>query len=392
MKLYDNDTTAVTGMASLLNKRKESGLYRELKNYSGLIDFCSNDYLGLSRSERLAEATTRLLTAYNDERINGSTGSRLLSGNNSLVLQLEKIVAEYHNAEAALIFNSGYDANLGFFSCVPQEGDTVIYDELIHASVHDGIRLGKAQSFMFRHNNLEHLKERLDVSKGEVYVVVESVYSMDGDKSPLKEIAALCKNYNAKLVVDEAHATGIYGDKGEGLVVELKLEKEIFTRIHTFGKAMGCHGAAILGSNTLRDFLINYSRSFIYSTSLPPHSVASVMAAYELLPAMNAERNSIRELITLFRDQLSSNNSFTSIQSESPIQCIIVSGNDNVRDFSQQIINNGFDVRPVFSPTVPKGKERIRICLHSFNTAQEVENLFKTIRSSGNHVISTGSM
>lgn len=366
-------------MEILLKKRIEQGLYRELKVYTGLIDFCSNDYLGLARNEKLAEYVRIILSDSDTDLISGSTGSRLLTGNNKLIMQLEIMLAQYHNAEAALVFNSGYDANLGLFSSVPLEGDTVIYDELIHASIHDGIRLGKAKSYIFRHNDLTHLEERLKIAVGNIYVAIESVYSMDGDFAPLKEILALCNNYGANLIVDEAHSTGVFGNNGEGLVASFNLEKNVFARIHTFGKAMGCHGAAILGSNLLRNFLINYARSFIYSTSLPPHSIASIMAAYKLLPEIKQERIFLHNIIESFRSKISSNASLITTNSYSAIQCIVIPGNDNVREFSHKIIKSGFDVRPVYSPTVAKGKERVRICLHSFNTIAQLNSLIEVI-------------
>ena len=195
------------------------------------------------------------------------------------------MLADFHKAESGLIFNSGYDANLGLFSCIAKKEDTLICDELIHASIIDGCRLSYANRFRFAHNDVEDLEDKLRRSKGNIFVAVESVYSMDGDMAPLKEIAAVCKKYNASLIVDEAHATGLFGDQGRGLVSQHGLEQEVFARVHTFGKALGCHGAVILGSETLRNYLVNFARSFIFTTALPVHSLIAVKCAYEMLMA-----------------------------------------------------------------------------------------------------------
>ena len=219
----------------------------------------------------------------------GSGGSRLLAGNYPLIEKLEKSIASFHDAEAGLIFNSGYDANIGLLSCIALKEDTILYDQLIHASLRDGIRLGYAQSFSFEHNNPASLELRLKQAAGTVYVVTESLFSMDGDLAPLQEMAALCEQYNAKLIVDEAHATGIVGEHGEGLVQHLQLQSKCFARIHTFGKALGVHGAIVLGSSFLRSYLINFSRPFIYTTALPPCTVQHIAEAYKLFPGMVIE-------------------------------------------------------------------------------------------------------
>ena len=270
-------------MQHILEQRKTASLYRSLQVNEGLIDFCSNDYLSFARCEKLKER----VKSYTDEinPLTGSTGSRSISGNTAFAEQLEKIVAAFHQAEAGLIFNSGYDANIGLFSCLAKKEDTLICDELIHASIIDGCRLSYASRFRFAHNDLEDLESKLQRSKGNIFVAVESIYSMDGDMAPLKEIAAVCKKYNANLVVDEAHATGLFGKQGRGLVSQHGLEDEVFARVHTFGKALGCHGAVILGSETLRNYLVNFARSFIFTTALPMHSLIAVKCAYEFLMA-----------------------------------------------------------------------------------------------------------
>lgn len=360
-----------------LNKRREQHAFRQLRLPGRMVDFCSNDYLGLARSERVQEAA--LTISRQLPQVHGSGGSRLLAGNYELVEQAEQLLAGFHNAPAGLIYNSGYDANVGLFSCVPQKGDTIIYDQLIHASIRDGIRLSAAQSFSFLHNNLEDLQKKINNAGGEgrVFVAVESVYSMDGGLAPLRDIAGRCGESGALLIVDEAHATGVVGARGEGLVQALGLENACFARVHTFGKAVGCHGAIVLGSGVLRDYLINFSRSFIYTTALPPHAIAVIMASYDIFPDMHEERRQLQELIALFRAGLPEN---LRLDSETPIQVVMVPGNEQARGLAGKLQDKGLDVRAILHPTVPKGQERLRIVLHSFNTMADVEELLQVIK------------
>src|SRR6185312_6797547 len=286
-----------------LKEREEQGALRRLRLPVGNVDLCSNDYLGVVRYGLLENGILDATLIADTPDAHGSGGSRLLAGNYPLVEETERQIAVFHAAPAALIYNSGYDANLGLLSSVPQRGDVILYDSLSHASIRDGMRLSPAQVYAFAHNDLTELKIRLEkFSKmGNVFVVTESVFSMDGDMAPLVEMADLCRQYDAQLIVDEAHATGVVGPNGEGLVQELGLADECFARVHTFGKAVGCHGAAILGSTLLRDYLINFSRSFIYTTALPPASVRAIARAYALLPRLDEERERLRLLIDMFR-------------------------------------------------------------------------------------------
>ncbi len=365
---------------SRVDQRHQENNFRSLKLLTGLVDFYSNDYLGFAHDKNLKAAIEKESTA-NAEATTGSTGSRLLSGNSGYAEALEKMLAEFHNAQASLLFNSGFDANYGLLSALPYRGDTIIYDQLVHASIHDGIRNSKANAVMFSHNNLQQLEEKLSSAKGLKYVVVESVYSMDGDLAPLKEIADLCEKYDAGLIVDEAHATGVFGPQGEGRVVELNLEDKCLARIHTFGKAIGAHGAVIVCSEDLKNFLINYCRPFIFSTALPFHSLAAIKCSYALLPQVNEKRKTIFQLIQTFKKHYNSKPGFELIESPSPIQSIIVKGNEHIKQFAEKIRQQGLDVRPILFPTVPRGKERIRICLHSFNTEQEVVKLAEVINN-----------
>ncbi|MCK5867257.1 MAG: 8-amino-7-oxononanoate synthase, partial [Mycoplasmataceae bacterium] len=368
-----------------LEERAETNALRKLSIQNQLIDFSSNDYLGFSQSEAVFQKAHQYLVE-NKLQQNGATGSRLLSGNHKLHEEVEEQLASFFNIESALLFNSGYDANIGLFSSVPQRGDVILYDEYIHASIRDGIRLSNAKTFSFKHNDLCVLKELLkrhselvsESHQTEVYIVTESVFSMDGDSPDLMEMSKLCKENKAHLIVDEAHAVGVFGANGQGLIQQLKLEKEVFARIVTFGKAMGCHGAAILGSEKLRSYLVNYARSFIYTTAIPLHSVATIKMAFRHLVILNdSEESQIEKLqknIQFFNHQLKSfplgemsEGQWGFIKSNSAIHCCVLSGNERVKQIASEIQKKGFDIRPILSPTVPKGQERLRICLHSYN-------------------------
>ncbi|MEO6168612.1 MAG: 8-amino-7-oxononanoate synthase [Chitinophagales bacterium] len=363
-----------------LDKRKALGLLRSMKVSDGLIDFCSNDYLGFANSGELLSMIEHFPVPPKQSRL-GSKGSRLLAGNTAFAEELEKYIAGFHGAEAGLIFNSGYDANVGFFSAVPQKNDVVLYDELIHASVHDGMRMGKAETISFLHNSIADLKLKLEALRDskakevQIFIAVETVYSMDGDVASLEEMSNLCDQFNAMLIVDEAHATGIIGKQGKGLVNELAMEKKVFARLHTFGKALGTHGAIVLGSETLRNYLINFARPFIYSTALPYPALVSIRCAYDFLPKAGQQRTMLQSLVALFRNEIKKVNALEVIESSTPIQSVIIPGNQYVRSVADSLQSAGFDVRPIVSPTVARGRERLRICIHAFNTEEEVNRL-----------------
>ncbi|ASZ13749.1 8-amino-7-oxononanoate synthase [Chitinophaga pendula] len=361
-----------------LDGRREQEAFRTLRlPVVGMVDFCSNDYLGMARSAAMQEAVHGLL----QERphLQGSTGSRLLAGNYGWIEEAEVMLAAFHAAPAGLLYNSGYDANLGLFSAVPQKGDTILYDQLIHASIRDGMRLSYAQSFSFQHNDPADLRKKLGRATGHVFVAVESVYSMDGDKAPLAEIAAVCGEMGAHLIVDEAHATGICGVRGEGLVQQLGLQEQCFARVYTFGKAVGCHGAVVLGSATLRDYLINFSRSFIYTTALPPVAIAAIMASYSLFPYMQEARERLDQLIVQFKTGTAA---LQTLNTDTPIQIVLSPGNSHTRQLAARLQAAGLDVRAILHPTVPKGQERLRIVLHSYNTEAELSQLIGQLQAS----------
>ncbi|EEY21523.1 8-amino-7-oxononanoate synthase [Verticillium alfalfae VaMs.102] len=292
-----------------LEERKSKSQLRRLTSFpSTSVDFSSNSYLSLSAVPEVQKAyiahLEQLIASNSRTSILGSSGSRLLDGNSNYAEALEHDVAAFHHAPAGLLFNSGFDANVGLFSCVPQPGDVVVYDELVHASAHDGMRMSRAaQRLPFKHNSVsparphtlghtpparQSLSEILvaltqgangrEVRAGtrNVFVAVEAVYSMDGDVAPLREIVDCIKQHltrgNGRLIVDEAHSTGLFGLQGRGLVCELGLERDVFARLHTFGKAMGASGAILSCAPVVREYLINYARTLIYTTAMSPAS------------------------------------------------------------------------------------------------------------------------
>ena len=364
-------------LQSALNKRKEESLFRKLQHPKNLIDFCSNDYLGFSSSSQLHKLIEEKTSIYGNA--NGATGSRLLSGNTKAVEYLENKIAQSYNAESALLFNSGYVANIGLLSCIGKKDDVFLYDELVHASLHDGMRLSQAKYFKFKHNDstdLERLLHKQTNNAGNCYVIVESIYSMDGDLAPLVEIIALQEKFNFYLIVDEAHATGVFGKQGKGLCNELQIEKKCFARMHTFGKALGVHGAVVLGSEVLRNYLINFSRSFIYTTALPPNAYAAIDATHELLSSSD-EIGKLKKIISFFSEKAKLDKRFKI--TPSAIQNYTVMGNAEVAEASGFMQLHGFDIRAIKSPTVKAGTERLRICLHSFNTEEQVLQMIHTL-------------
>ena len=356
-----------------LESRKQNNALRQLPLSSRRIDFASNDYLGFSKNEGIFDEVHQLLLT-RKIKINGATGSRLLSGNHKLYQETEDYIANFHQSETALIFNSGYDVNVGFFGSVPQKGDLILYDELCHASIRDGILMSNAKAYKFNHNDFEDLEKLiLRNTNTIIYIVTESVFSMDGDCPNLEELVSVSTKHDCYLVVDEAHALGVFGLKGEGLVQMLGLQDQVFARIMTFGKGLGCHGAAVLGSNELREYLINFARSFIYTTGLSPHSVATILVAYQHLEMDSAPILKLRENIVFFNQQknlLSLKPLF--VRSKSAIQSAIIPGNEKVKTIANQLQEKGFDVKAILSPTVPEGQERLRFCLHNFNSKEEI--------------------
>jgi 8-amino-7-oxononanoate synthase len=370
----------ISKLQQKLLERAENNSLRKLTVSEGMADFFSNDYLGLARSIELSDI---IHSEYEKQKgnPNGSTGSRLLSGNTLYAEKVEEELSYLFKAEKVLLMNSGYNANLSVLSTFPQKGDTIIYDELIHASLKDGYRLSFASRFPFRHNDLEDLESKLKKGKGDLFVVVESIYSMDGDAAPLNEIVELCEKYSAYIILDEAHSTGTFGENGNGLACALGVEQKIFARIYTFGKGMGIHGACVAGSKIMVDYLVNFARPFIYTTALPIHSLVAIKCAFEYLKNKPELARQLSGKIMDFKNNLPSEiiNSGAYVESSSPIQVVRVSGNAKVKKAATSLQAKKLDIRPILSPTVKEGEERLRICLHIYNTKIETELLYQSL-------------
>lgn len=367
-------------MTSSLEKkiagRKILGNLRQLQIPEPLTDFSSNDYLGLARSSKLADLV-RCECELQLQSLNGlgSTGSRLLTGNSSYAMELEDKIARFHGFDAGLIVGCGYMANVGLLSIVADENDTIFFDVSIHASMRDGIRLSRSKALPFRHNDVEHLKKRLEESSvsGQRFICLESIYSTDGSKAPLDEIYHVAKAFDARLIVDEAHAVGIYGENGRGLVSKEYKTSHIFAQVVTFGKALGVYGAIILGNFSLKEALINFATPCIYTTALPFQMLAAIKCSYELFPSMEKERKHVHRLIKIFQKSYP-------LAPKSHIQALPFKGNGRAKKAADLIQKAGFDVRPLLSPTVRRGYEVLRLCLHAYNTDNELARVLKVLK------------
>ena len=326
------------------------------------IDLSSNDYLGLATDSRMKLA---IVQGVNSSSRSASTGSRLLSGHDESWTLLEHNFARWVGTEAALYFTSGYAANLGLLSAVLRPEDVVFSDSANHASLIDGIRLAKCRRVIFPHLDLNFLEDELRramTAGGARVIVVESLFSMEGDLAPLADLAALGERYGAELIVDEAHSIGVRGPRGSGLVAEAGLSTRVLATVHTCGKALAAAGAFVCGSENLRRFLVNRARSFIFSTALPPYFAAQVSAGMNLVKEMEVERARLGLLGSFLRNELR-NNGFDPGESSSQIVPVILGPNDVAVQFADHLRMHGFGVRPIRPPTVPVGTARLRLSL-----------------------------
>jgi 8-amino-7-oxononanoate synthase len=367
-------------LSARLNKRKEQNFHRQLQLRGDEIDFCSNDYLGIIRNRLLRNRPTGLHT--------GSGGTRMLSGNYRLIEEVEERIAAFHNAEAAVIFSAGYDANIGVLASVPRKGDSLFFDASCHSSAKDGARLSAAQASTFVHNDVNDLKGQLQQASGNIFVFTEAVFDSDGSIAPLEQLVSLCNEFHAHLIVNESHSIGLFSEKGEGLIHELGLEEAVFARIHGFGNASGCHGAVVLGSQQLKDYLLNFCSQLTNSTTLSEQTVATIWESYKILPQLWQERAHLHTIISTFQD---ADIPFDKMPSSTPIQHLLIPGIEEVNHIATQIKKAGYDVRPVFYPAVPKGEERLRIVLHSFNTRGEVSWLIQAITAAATATVVSSS-
>lgn len=361
-----------TNFQEALLKRQRNGNLRMLKPRQQGIDFYSNDYLGLAGNKDFQNVLLKTITE-NPELLAGSTGSRLISGNSNTVEETETFIAWEHQYESALLFPSGYNANLALFSALPTRHDTIVVDELIHRSVHDACKLSHAKKLKFRHNDYHDLEQILKRQTGTCYIAIESLYSMDGDTAPVKEIAQIAEKYHAGLIIDEAHAFGVFG---YGLVHRHQLQNKVLATVITYGKALGTHGAAVLSGNLIKSYLVNFASSFIYTTAAHDFLWMSIRKGYDFMKSNQALSDRLQQNIRIFRSQqLESPSSHNS-----PIRAIVMDDNKRLQALHDCLLRNGFLTYAVFSPTVKEGKERLRICLHSFNTDDEIKTLTGIIK------------
>lgn len=394
----------------ILKIRESKGKLRSLAKsfvspqepFKTYIDFSSNDYLGLARNLDLykqshesygdfidiASQSTKSKTKWHHEPLLGSSGSRLLTGDNAYYHDTENYLANFHNYKHSMLANSGWDLNFGLCSCLSSEDTVVLYDEYCHNSIISGIRQGRQrQATKFHHNDMNHLRQllgQLPSDNKERIIYVESLYSMDGDICPLLELLDVASQYDAQVIVDEAHSTGVYGRHGEGLIGSFNLQSHpnLLGTVHTFGKAVGVHGAAFLTNHfSLISYMYNYNYPLIYSTSLPLHTLISIRHAYELMSTSHQQRSDLFKYINYFKTECLKNNIKNVLLSDSPIQGIIVPGNERVVAVAKAIKGYGFNISPIRAPTVTEGMERLRIVLHAHNSEQEIAELCRHIAS-----------
>lgn len=359
-------------LANRLMQKSKSGYLRQLNSHRTVTDFFSNDYLGIANNTHFHALILEAIKN-NPTLVGGSTGSRLISGHSKVAVETENFLISKHHTESALLFPSGYTANLTLFSSLPQKGDTVIVDEYIHRSVHDGCMMSSATKWKFKHNNLKDLEDKLRRANRLCYVAIESLYSMEGDFAPLKEIAQLADKYGASLIVDEAHAFGLFG---YGLVHQLGLQNTVFATLITYGKAMGSHGAAILCKDIVKSYLINFGSPFIYSTAPTDLTWMQIQLGYEFIDSHPFSVYNLQQNIQFFRSQ-----GLPSISApESPIQALIIPNNEQLLHLKDLLYQRGLQTYAVFSPTIKLGKERLRICLHTFNTKEDIQLLSSLIK------------
>lgn len=366
----------LTRLAADLKSLDSQSQLRRLEPLQG-IDLTSNDYLGLARDPRLRDA---LIQSLQRGEATGSTGSRLLSGNAHTWEELETEFAEYMGSEAALFFNSGYAANTGLLGSLPRPEDVVFSDSANHASIIDGIRLSKASKIIFSHLDLDFLEDGLRrlPSGGERFVVVESVFSMEGDRAPLRDLAALACRYGAEFIVDEAHATGVFGPMGRGLVADAGLSGGVLASIHTCGKALGSAGAFVACSETLKQNLVNRARPFIFSTALPPYFAAQVRAALGIAREGDELRKRLYSLADGLRAQLR-HRGLNAGRSASQIVPVLFGPNERALRAAESLNRAGFAVRAIRPPTVPPGTARLRLSLNVNLSFEDLERLARAL-------------
>ncbi len=370
--MSENPKILPDSLRNKLSQRNQNKQFRHTKvisfgdgthsssNENPLLDLCSNDYLGLASHPKLKERAIEYTELYGT----GSAASRLISGTKSYHEELESALADFHESESALIFNSGFQANTSIIPALADKGDLILADKKSHNSIIQGCLASRADFIRFRHNDVDHLTDLLgkNVTKyRNILIITESVFSMDGDLAPLDEISILAQEYHALLFVDEAHAVGILGSKGRGLSYGIS---GIDIRLGTFGKSFGSFGAYVFCSKEMRDFLVNFAPGFIYSTSLPPAVIGASLAATELIPKMDNQRLYVQKLSETFRVELHKKG-WDTCNSASQIIPILTKTEEKALQLADYLRNSGYYVLAIRPPTVPVNASRLRITLRA---------------------------
>jgi 8-amino-7-oxononanoate synthase len=332
------------------------------------VNLCSNDYLGLATDPRLGEAVASALA---EGLPVCSTGSRLLSGNAEIWDELESEIAQSMRSESVLFFNSGYSANVGLLSALIQSGDIVFSDSANHASIIDGLRLARGRNVIYPHLDMDSLERELQKScaaSGQKFIVSESIFSMDGDRAPIADLVALAEKYGAELIIDEAHATGVAGPQGRGLVAASGLADRVLVTVHPCGKALASMGCFVCCSEKLKQYLVNRARTFIFSTALPPYIAAQVRAAIRIAAAADRKRSDLAAFATFLRHKLR-DAGFDIGYGDTHIIPVFLGQNERAVRFAALLNEAGFGVRPIRPPSVPAGTSRLRLSLNAKLTA-----------------------
>ncbi|MDH5657032.1 MAG: 8-amino-7-oxononanoate synthase [Spirochaetia bacterium] len=370
-------------LSKTLRGLDENHLLRSLKKIPG-VDFLSNDYLSLNSSGLLTDRLKKITSDWNGTA--GSTGSRLLQGHNEHFEKAENDFSKFTGFKSSLLYQSGYSANTGVIPALVSKDDLILSDKNCHASIIDGIRLSGSKNLRFRHNDFNHLesilKKEAVKTQGRVWIFSETLFSMDGDMPDLNLLADLSEKYGALLYLDEAHAVGVFGKNGSGLAAETNLQDRIAVCVYPMGKAPGLSGAFVCGSNALKDFLINQSRSFIFSTAQPPILAALLSEIIIFLKTEKAEelRQDLFNNSELLRKSLKEGDVNTGLTNSQIIP--VICGNERKSlDLSESLIENGFAARAIRPPSVPKGTSRLRLAVHSDHTESQIQNLSRMVQN-----------
>jgi 8-amino-7-oxononanoate synthase len=376
MELTSKTHMTVARLQAELEILESARQFRRVGNVVG-VNLCSNDYLGLGNDSRLKQA---VVAALEEKSRICSTGSRLLSGHEEIWDDLELHLASFVGAEASVYFSSGYMANLGLLTSILGPDTVVFSDSANHASIIDGIRLARAKKVIVPHSDLDALEHALasTATEGERFIVVESIFSMDGDLAQLEDLYGLADRYDASIIIDEAHTTGVVGAEGRGLVASRGRPDCVLATIHTCGKALASMGAFVAGSKVLREYLVNKARSFIFSTALPPYLAVQTLSAVTMAIDAMEQRRKLKQVSEYLRDELRARG-YNIGRSESQIVPVILGSNDEALRVAQSLVECGFGVKAIRPPTVPPGTARLRLSLTASVEMRDISDLIQAL-------------